>query len=111
MTKHEINKKLSLYGKCFNLRFHTSEKKYYLSSPQCKPMLLGIYPEEDRDMAVHTWTILEELYNKSERTTEQLDYIQNSITNALEHQKTKIGEKALREVIKDYNTWIAGHGY
>lgn len=40
---------------------------------------------------------------------EQLDYIQNSITNAIEHQKTKIGEKALKEVIKDYNEWMLGH--
>ena len=111
MTKSEIDKKLSLYGKCFNLRFYTSEKKYYLSSPQFRPMLLGIYSENDRDMAVHAWTILEELYNHAMKKSEQLDYIQNSITNALEHQKTKIGEKTLREVIKDYNTWIAGHGY
>ncbi|MBR3140526.1 MAG: hypothetical protein IKF11_06645 [Methanobrevibacter sp.] len=33
----------------------------------------------------------------------QLDYIQNSITNAIKHQKTELGQKALQEIIADYN--------
>lgn len=109
MTKSEIDKKLSLYGECFNLRFYTSEKKYYLSSPRYRPMLLGVYSEEDRDVAVHMWGILEGLFDKSEQTAEQLNYIQNSISNAIKHQKSKIGEEALREVIEDYNEWMLGH--
>ena len=109
MTKNEIDKKLSLYGKCFNLRFHTKERKYYLSSPQYRPMLIGIYSENDREMAVHMWTILEGLFDKSEQTAEQLNYIMNSISNALEHQKSKIGQKALQGIIEDYNEWMLGH--
>lgn len=41
--------------------------------------------------------------------SKELDYIQNSITDKIKHQKTKIGEKALKEVIEDYNKWILGH--
>ena len=43
------------------------------------------------------------------RLEEQLDYIQNSITLKLLNQKTKIGEKALKEVVQDYNEWMLGH--
>ena len=40
---------------------------------------------------------------------EELDYIQNSITNAIKHQKTELGVKALQEIIADYNEWMLGH--
>ena len=40
---------------------------------------------------------------------EELDYIQNSITNAIKHQKTELGVKALQEIIQDYNEWMLGH--
>lgn len=39
----------------------------------------------------------------------ELDYIQNSITNAIKHQKTELGVKALQEIIADYNEWMIGH--
>ena len=109
MTKSEIDKKLSLYGECFNLRFYTSEKKYYLSSPSFKPMLIATYSENERDKAIHLFEVLESLFQSWKIAEEQLNYIQNSISNAIKHQKTKIGEEALREVIGDYNEWMLGH--
>lgn len=39
----------------------------------------------------------------------ELDYIKDSITEAIKHQKTTIGQKALKEIIRDYNEWIIGH--
>ena len=39
----------------------------------------------------------------------QLDYIQDSISEAIKHQKTTIGQKALKQIIADYNEWIIGH--
>ena len=39
----------------------------------------------------------------------ELDYIKDSITEAIKHQKTTIGQKALKEIIQDYNEWIIGH--
>ena len=109
MTKSEIDKKLSLYGECFNLRFYTSEKKYYLSSPSFNPMLIAVYSENERYKAIHLFEVLESLFQSWKIAEEQLNYIQNSISNAIKHQKTKIGEEALREVIRDYNEWMLGH--
>ena len=46
---------------------------------------------------------------QNQNLQKQLDYIQNSITNAIKHQKTELGQKALREIIEDYNEWLLGH--
>lgn len=40
---------------------------------------------------------------------DQFNYIQNSIVDKIKNQKTKIGEKALREVLEDYDEWMLGH--
>ena len=50
-----------------------------------------------------------DLERKNKNLTKQLDYIQNSITEHIKHQKTELGQKALQEVIKDYNEWMLGH--
>ncbi len=39
---------------------------------------------------------------------EELNYIQNLIADKIKKQETKIGEKALREVIEDYDKWMLG---
>lgn len=39
----------------------------------------------------------------------QLDYIQNLINKHIKHQKTELGQKALRKIIEDYNEWMLGH--
>ena len=46
---------------------------------------------------------------QNQNLQEQLDYIQNSISEHIKHQKTELGQKALREVIQDYNDWLLGH--
>ena len=40
---------------------------------------------------------------------QQLDFIQNNISNAIKHQKTELEQKALKRVISDYNDWLLGH--
>lgn len=52
---------------------------------------------------------IHELEKQIKARAEELNYIQNSITNKIKHQKTKIGEKALRDIIEDYNEWMLGH--
>lgn len=53
------------------------------------------------------------LLNKQQATIsalkKQLDYLQNSISNAIQHQKTELGQKALKEIISNYNEWLLGH--
>ena len=39
----------------------------------------------------------------------QLDYIQNLINEHIKHQKIELGQKALQEIIQDYNDWLLGH--
>ena len=39
----------------------------------------------------------------------ELDYIQDSITEAIANQKTDIAKNALREVIRNYNMYMLGH--
>ena len=51
----------------------------------------------------------QKLFNENEQIKQELDYIQNSITEHIKHQKTELGQKALKEVIKDYNEWMIGH--
>ena len=46
---------------------------------------------------------------QNQNLQKQLDYIQNSINNAIKHQKTELGQKALQEIIADYNEWMLGH--
>ena len=46
---------------------------------------------------------------ENENLKKQLDYIQNLISNSIEHQKTELGQKALQGIINDYNEWLLGH--
>ena len=57
----------------------------------------------------HSTMIINELHDKNKQIKKELDYIQNSITNAIKHQKTELGQKALQEIIQDYNEWMLGH--
>ena len=46
---------------------------------------------------------------ENEQLKQQLEYIQNSISEHIKHQKTELGQKALKEIIEDYNEWLLGH--
>ena len=72
----------------------------------------------DDDIPMHYSTIVNRLNEQhktitrlekeKERLKEQLDYIQNSISEHIKHQKTELGQKALQEIIRDYNEWLLG---
>lgn len=47
-------------------------------------------------------------YNLWLGTKEQLNYLQDLISDSIENQKTEIGKKALKQVIEDYNRWMLG---
>ena len=49
------------------------------------------------------------LEKENEQLKQQLNYIQNSISEHIKHQKTELGQKALKEIIEDYNEWLLGH--
>lgn len=49
------------------------------------------------------------LLNENEQLKKQLNYIQNLISEHIKHQKTELGQKALQEIIQDYNEWLLGH--
>ena len=51
----------------------------------------------------------QEYRQENENLKKQLDYIQNSINEHIKHQKTELGQKALRKIIEDYNEWMLGH--
>ena len=51
----------------------------------------------------------QEYRQENENLKKQLDYIQNSINEHIKHQKTGLGQKALRKIIEDYNEWMLGH--
>ena len=50
-----------------------------------------------------------ELQKENRQLKQQFNYIQNSISEHIKHQKTKLGQKALQEIIEDYNEWLLGH--
>lgn len=63
----------------------------------------------DLDTFIGVLNIIQEMNRldyKNELLTQQLNYIQSSITEAINHQKTEIGQKALKQVIEDYNKYL-----
>ena len=74
--------------------------------PTIKDLITGIeYPSENYSLLV----LINDLYNCAEQSKKQLEYIQNSISEHIKHQKTEIGKNALKEIIQDYNEWMLGH--
>ena len=57
----------------------------------------------------HSTMIINELQDKNKQIKKELEYIQNSISEHIKHQKTELGQKALQEIIADYNEWMLGH--
>ena len=51
----------------------------------------------------------QQLEKENEQLKQQFNYIQNSISEHIKHQKTELGQKALQEIIEDYNEWLLGH--
>ena len=49
------------------------------------------------------------LSDEIDQLKQQFNYIQNSISEHIKHQKTELGQKALQEIIEDYNEWLLGH--
>lgn len=49
------------------------------------------------------------LEEENEELKQQLNYIQNSISEHIKHQKTELGQKALKEIIEEYNEWLLGY--
>ena len=52
---------------------------------------------------------VEELEKENEQLKLQLDYIQLSITEAIQHSKTELEQDALKKVIENYNEYMLGH--
>ena len=68
--------------------------------------------EENEQLKKDATTLIyanQDYRQQNQNLQKQLDYIQNSITNAIKHQKTELGQKALQEIIQDYNEWMLGH--
>lgn len=74
--------------------------------------LLNSLNEENEQLKKDATTLIyanRDYRQQNQNLQKQLDYIQNSITNAIKHQKTELGQKALQEIIADYNEWMLGH--
>ena len=63
---------------------------------------------EDRDFADFI-DFVEDVCKENEQLKQQFNYIQNSISEHIKHQKTELGQKALQEIIREYNEWLLGH--
>ena len=81
-----------------------SLKRQQSSNEECSKYIKEVVKENEQLKSTNM-----EMEDYLGRLEEQLDYIQNSITLKLLNQKTKIGEKALKEVVQDYNEWMLGH--
>lgn len=49
------------------------------------------------------------LEKENEQLKLQLDYLQSSITEAINHSKTELEQKSLKKVIENYNEYMLGH--
>lgn len=75
-------------------------------------LLLNQLNDENRQLKKDATTLIytnQDYRQQNQNLQKQLDYIQNSINNAIKHQKTELGQKALQEIIQDYNEWMLGH--
>lgn len=46
------------------------------------------------------------LTRENKALKKELDFIQNSITESIKHQKTELAQKALKKIIEDYNNYL-----
>lgn len=80
--------------------------KEYNNKLMKQPLLFDVQTIPDTMKIMEANTQLEE---ENEQLKQELDYIQNSISEHIKHQKTELGQKALKEIIEDYNEWLLGH--
>ena len=89
-----------------------SEKRFALRVSSFSGEHMKFVNIEDNGKRLNSEEIVE-LLNEQQATIsalkKQLDYLQNSISNAIQHQKTELGQKALKEIISNYNEWLLGH--
>lgn len=52
---------------------------------------------------------INELELENAKIYKELNYLQDSISNAIKHQKTELQQKTLQGIIEDYNEWMLGH--
>lgn len=87
-----------------------SIKRQQLSNEECSKYIEEVVKENEQLKSTNME--MEDYIGRLEKQTiaiiEEFNYIQNSIADKIKNQKTKIGEKALREVIEDYNKWMLG---
>ena len=93
---YSVCKKLSKYGERFNLRYHIKEECYHLTDSRGTPMLLAVYSKYDRDLGVHAWETLEELYNEPCNLQVQLNLIREE-RNKYYHKALETTKKAKRD--------------
>lgn len=83
------------------------EDKYALKDSQANglPIIRIEYSDECKILEMH----LNYKEWKIQNLGRELDYLQNLISDKIKQQKSKLGEKALKDVIEDYNGWMLGH--
>lgn len=88
-----------------------SENKRFTTVELPKPNKWGIWYDGAYLSTYQVCTLLNEYVDvrkETEQLKQQLEYIQNSISEHIKHQKTELGQKALQEIIRDYNEWLLG---
>lgn len=80
--------------------------KEYNNKLMKQPLLFDVQTIPNTMEIIEANTNLEK---ENEQLKQQLNYIQNSISEHIKHQKTELGQKALKEIIEDYNEWLLGH--
>lgn len=95
-----------------NKRFHSESNciGYYTEIIDEQKKLDLTIPNPKKNLLVEELVdLLNALYEENEQLKQQFKYIQNSISEHIKHQKTELGQKALQEIIEDYNEWLLGH--
>lgn len=94
-----------------DLRMHISDGNKIITYRECVDLLnqLNYENEQLRKDATTLIYANQDYRQQNQNLQKQLNYIQNSINNAIKHQKTELGQKALQEIIADYNEWMLGH--
>ena len=104
---NEMGKTLRVYDDAY-IDLNKKYKEVVEENEELKQRVKGLTVEHALSDEGHTYKN-NQLSKENKQLKERLDYIQSSITEAINHSKTGLEQKALKKVIEDYNEYMLGH--
>lgn len=91
--------------------FDSNQNKFIIEIEEIIKLLnsLDVENEQLKQEVKQYWAYRDIRKQKIKDLEEQLNLLQNLISDAIQHQKTELGQKVLKEIIRDYNEFLLDH--